>query len=436
MIQKLFKKIREESSFKKYFLNTSWLMGEKIFRIGISALVGVLVVRHLQPEGFGKLSYAISFVTLFSTLSTLGLDNIIIKHLVNDNGARDSYLGTSFILKLFGSVIGTLASIALIFLTNFDNSTRVLVTIISFTLILQSFNVIDYFFQAHVMAKYSVYSLLASVIVSSIFKVMLIILNAPLIYFGFAYTLEAVVLAIGLVLMVQLKQHSITQWRFDARVAKSFIKLSLPLIISGAMVTLYMRIDQVMIKNMLGDVQTGLYSSAVNLSEAWYFIPVALVGSFYPALISAKANIKLFEKRTKQLFALLLAVSLPMALVIALFSNLIITILYGETYEPAAEVLKVHIWSGIFVFLGVASSRWLIIEDLQNYSTVVTAIGAVINIGLNFILLPRIGMVGAAWATLIAYAISGSFGYLLFAKTRRCFSLQLQSIPSLTRWDQ
>ena len=195
------KKIKLSSGFKKYFVNTSWLFFERVIGMAVGLFVGVYVARYLGPANFGLLSYAGSFVGLFAGIATLGLDNIVVRELVKDEKKRDELLGTTFVLKVIGSVlvIGML-TIAIRF-TNNDNFTNLLIFIIAIGTIFQSFNVINCYFQAKVLSKYMVYVQLLSSISCSVIKLLLIYFNMGLIYFAIVTVLQSIVSVSGFIVM-------------------------------------------------------------------------------------------------------------------------------------------------------------------------------------------------------------------------------------------
>jgi O-antigen/teichoic acid export membrane protein len=174
-------------------------------------------------------------------------------------------------------------------------------------------------------------------------------------------------------------------------------------------VSLYMKIDQIMLQNMAGVKEAGAYATVATLSEAWNFIPAVIVTSLFPAILNAKRdNVDRYKKRIQNLYDLMVYLSVPVAIIITFASPLIYK-LYKPEYAYAAPVLSVHIWSGVFVFLGAASSQYLIAENYNTLTFVRTGFGAAINIILNIILIPKMGMMGAAIATLAAYASANFF---------------------------
>jgi O-antigen/teichoic acid export membrane protein len=422
----------KSESFKKYFKNTSWLFTEKIFRLLISFIVTILVIRYLGPEEFGLLSYAISFYGLFAALSILGLETISIRELVRNPGARDSLLGTVFILRLIGGG-GTLVLIALtLLISNEDYFTSLLILILSTSVIFQSFNVIDYYFRAEVKAKYSVYVQLSSVLITSAIKIVLIIIKAPLIYFAVVFSVEFVVAAIGFIIVYKNVGLKLSVGGFHKKIAVKLLKDSWPLILTGVVVSIYMKVDQVMIKYMLNAEQVGYYAASVRLSEAWYFIPIALTNSLFPAIVNAKQiSQEFYNNRMQKLYDILAWMAIAIALPVSFFSKEIINIIFGTQFQAGAPVLAIYIWAGVAVFLGVASTQYLINENFTKLSFLRTFIGMVLNVILNFVLIPIYGIVGAAIATLVSYTIA-TISIMFFKITFHQVLMMLKSMFLIT----
>jgi O-antigen/teichoic acid export membrane protein len=275
--------------------------------------------------------------------------------------------------------------------------------------IIQAFNVIDSYFQSQVQSKYIMQVQISGNLVSAAIKLLFIYFKMPLIWFVYAYTFDFLLLSIGYYFTYQRKQRSIFKWTFSYPLASKLLKYSWPLMVSGIMVSLYMKIDQIMLQNMAGVKEAGAYATVATLSEAWNFIPAVIVTSLFPAILNAKRDdLDRYKKRIQNLYDLMVYLSVPVAIVITFASPLIYK-LYKPEYAYAAPVLSVHIWSGVFVFLGAASSQYLIAENYNTLTFIRTGFGAAINIILNIILIPKMGMMGAAIATLVAYASANFF---------------------------
>jgi O-antigen/teichoic acid export membrane protein len=422
----------DEEAFNKYLKNTGWLMFGRI----LSMIVGFVVTRFLGPISFGDLSFADAFTAIAAAIGALGLDTFVIREIINDPTKKDEILGTSLLLRLTVNLLLIPVSIGLYLLFHHlsdrpGEPLTYVVALLSFAAFFKSFNVIDSYFQSQVQSKYVVQVQNICVIASAVFKIILVYLNVPVIWFAWALVFDGFILAFGLTIRYHSKGFSIFKWHFKKERAKSLLKQSAPLILSAVMVSIYMKIDQVMLKSE-GSAAVGIYSAVAKISEAWYFIPVAIVTSVFPALIHArKTDHARYIKRLQNLYDLLVAISLPVALIITFSSNIIIDIIYDNRFVGAENMLPIHIWSGVFVFLGSASSQFLLAEGFTKISFYRTAVGAIINILLNLWLIPLYAGVGASIATLIACA-SSAFYILLIPKTRQQGIMMLKSLFLIT----
>ncbi len=397
----------------------SWLFFDKILRMGVGLLVSVWIARYLGPEQFGLWSFAIAFAALFGAFATLGLDGIVVRELVRNPAQQNELLGSAFSLKLIGGVITLLVSLVSISLVrNGETLTLWLVGLSAAGFIFQSVNVIDFYFQAKVQSRYTVYAANGAFALMTLVKIALLLTSAPLIAFAWAGLGEVALTAIFLLVAYWANHHSLRKWQYDGRVARQLLKDCWPLLLAGLAVMLYMRVDMVMLQQMVGDREVGIYAAATRLSEMWYFLPGVIVASVSPSIIQCHGtNTALYNNRFKQLYFLMAWLAIGVSLPLSLLSGWIVSIFYGIDFTEAAPVLAIHLWASIAVFLGVASSQYLLAEQLQKISFYRTLIGLVCNIVLNLILIPGMGAKGAAIATVISYFIA-TFSVVFFKSTR------------------
>ena len=415
--------------FRKYFANTSWLLGERVLRMVVSLFVGIYVARYLGPEGFGLLSYTLSFVWLFSSLASFGLDDILVRELVQSPEKRNNLLGTVFWLKVCGTVVMGTAITLVLQLKAEEQQTYWMITLITFGFLFQTTNVVDFYFQSQVQSKFVVRAQAFQLLITSLFKIYLVWNQAELIWFAFALMLDQAVVALLFLIMYRWKIEWFPFFSFTWTQAKKLMRAAGPLIFAGMVVSVYMKIDQVMLKEMLNTKAVGVYAAAVKLCEAWYFVPTAVIASLFPAVIEArKKSEPLYEERVQKLYDLMVWGSVAVALPTTLLADWIILILYGADFQEAADVLRIYIWAGVFVSLGIASSKWLIVENLQRYLIFRTALGALLNVGCNLWLIPIYGIKGAALATLVAQGTAGFLSLSFFKKTRHNFLLAAKSL--------
>lgn len=424
----LFDSALSHQGFRRYFANTSWILAEQLLRLIAELLVGIWVARYLGAEQFGVLSYAIAFVAIFSTIAKLGLDGIVVRELVIEPSQKDKYLGTAFRLK-FGGAFLSIAAVALALqLTSSDYTTKLYVLIIACGMIFQSFEVVAFYFQSQVQAKYISSGKLMQLVLSSLLKIYLVCVDGDLSWFVWVSLVDQITLAAAYFIVYRRQQSGSFIRCFDYMIAKQLLKDSWPLIFSGFVVMIYMRIDQVMIKEMLGDREVGIYSVAVRLSEVWYFIPMVITNSLFPSIINAKKiSEKLYYTRLQRLYSFMVWIAITVAIPTTFLSDWLVAFLYGEAYQGAGEILKIHVWASVFVFLGVASSAWLTSENLQRYAFYRTFSGAVINIVLNLMLIPMYGIMGAVIATVIAQSMAAFVFDVFTEKTRGMFYMKVKA---------
>ncbi|EKO3688405.1 flippase [Vibrio metschnikovii] len=400
--------VLKHQGFLRYFKNTSWLIAEQFLRIIAGLLVGIWVARYLGPQQFGLFSYALAFTAIFAGIAKLGLDGIIVRELINHPDKRDAYLGTAFWLKVMGSIIVMLLMAAVIPFTNNDATTNLFIFIIACGLVFQSFEVVEFYFQSQVLAKLISICKIIQLSLSSVIKIYLVITEAELIWFVLVTTFDALSLAICYFSAYRLQKATVFYTCFNFIIAKRLLKDSWPLVFSSIVVMIYMRIDQIMIKQMLGEYEVGIYSAAIRLSEAFYFIPTIITASLFPAILNAKKiSQELYMLRMQRLYTMMVWTAIIIAIPITIFSDWIVFVLYGNDYSTSADILMIHVWSGIFVFLTVSSGKYLTSEGLTRKIFYRNLSGMILNVMLNFKMIPLYGGVGAALATLASWFLAG-----------------------------
>lgn len=395
------------SRLREYVSNTSWLAFERLFRMAFGLAGWLYVARYLGPENFGLLNYALSFVGLFATVAALGVDQLLLRELVQYPSARATFMGTAAGLRLAGSVAAIVVLSVLLFVIEGGTDDRLLVWIISITLLLQSLGGIESHFAAQVRSRYVVYVQLLQSVLSLILRVALVGFEAPLVWFAVAIALDSVLLYAGLVWVYRRLGGAISEWRFDFGEARRLLQDSWPIIFSGIFITIYLKIDQVMLKLMAGEYEAGIYAAAVKLSETWYFIPAVITTSVFPAIVNArKVGADLYRSRLQGLYDLMTLLSVSLAIVISLISAPVVEWVFGAAFASAGPVLALHVWAGVLVFGSYARQRWVLAENLQGREVWLNLAGAVLNVLFNFALIPAYGAFGAALATLLSYFVA------------------------------
>jgi polysaccharide transporter, PST family len=427
---KTLSKFKSRSGLRAIITNTGWLFADRILRMGASLVVGVWVARYLGVQQYGLFNYALAFVSLFSPIFTLGLDDVVVRHIVRQSSNKEEILGTTFWLKLLGGIASVLVAVGTMFFLGEHETLKIwLVAILGMAGIFRATDTIELWFQSQVQSKYTVIAKNTAFMLNTAIKIALILTKAPLLAFAWVTLAEFAMSAIGLLIVYQAKWSSLWLWRWSSSVAKTLLKESLPLIFSGFAILIFMKIDQVMLGQMIGDSEVGIYSAAVRVSEIWYFIPGAIVSSVAPAIYAAKEKSEsLYYQRIGQLLSLMTCISLAIALPMSFLSDKIIMVMFGSGYAEAGGILAVHIWTSLFVFMGLATSPWFIAEGLNHVSLGKTLFGAILNIVLNLLLIPKYSGLGAAIATIISQAAAAFICNAFDSRTQKIFKIQVRSL--------
>lgn len=427
--KRLLRRLEQRPNLVKILNNIGWLFFDKLFRIGVGLFVGVWVARYLGPEQFGQLNYVIAFVGLFGSIAGLGLNGIVVRDIITNPEKTNTTMGTAFILLVLAALFSIVLSVVTIaWLRPNDNTTLLMVTLLSFGLLFRSSEVTAYWFESQLQSRYTILVENSIFLVMATLKISMIINKAPLILFVWISLIEAILVSIGLIAIYHRKTKQLINWNISIARAKAILSESWPLALSGITIMIYMRIDQIMLGEMIGNDAVGIYSAATKISEMWYFVPMAIVTSLFPSIISAKAkDEKTYNNYMQKIYSILFITSFVIALIIQISSDWIIRNIYGGNFQGAAELLKIHIWTGIFVSMGIASSNWYLSEGLQKLAFYRTLLGAVVNITGNYIFIPLYGATGAALSTLISQISAAYLFDLTHSKTRVAFVMKSAS---------
>lgn len=412
-------------------VNSAWLMADKLVRLGVGLVVWVWLARHVGPEGFGLWNYAIAFTALFGAVATLGMDGVVTRELVRDPARAGVLLGTATGLRLAAGTTAALACVAtMAWLRPGETLPLLLVAANAAMLVLQSSQTIDLYFQARMLPRPAVMAVNAAFLVATLARLGLLAIDAPLAWFAATLLVEGTLAAALLVVAYRGAADRTQRWRFDAGVAALLLRESWPLLLSGLAVMIYMRMDQVMLASMAGDEAVGQFSAALRIAEVWYFVPMALMSAAFPVMMQRReAGGAAYERYVQRLYDGMAWLGIAIAAGTTLIAPWLIETLYGPHFAPAARVLSIQIWAGVTVAMSFVHSRWLLAEGLQRYSLVYTVLGVCVNLGLNLLLIPRLGPEGAAWAT-VATQVGLLPVQLLFPKARRNFVLMLAAIAA------
>jgi O-antigen/teichoic acid export membrane protein len=420
--------IFNHEGFKKYFINTSWLMLDKILRIFLGLFVGVWVARYLGPENYGILSFSMSFVGLFGAFSKLGLDGIIVRNIIQQPEQRDEILGTSLILKLVGSIILVFCVWVALHFTSTSRLEKIIVLVIAFGQLFMSFEIFNFYFQSQVKGKYSGISATLGLLSASLVRIFFILAEFPLIWFAVAVFIENLVKIPFYIYFYKKFGFLVTNFKFSKNTAKNLLSDSWPFIFTGLILMVQAGIDQVMLKEMVDSKEVGLYSVAMRLISFFGFLPVMLKESLFPAIQNAKKHSSdLYKNRLVNFYRLNCLLFFVVAIPIFCVGDDLVVLLYGDDYRESGVLLSLMAVRLFFANMGVARGVFILLEGLMRYSLIPMILGTLANIFLNYCWIPIYGGKGAIFATILSFAITIFVIDCFYKKTRYNVWLQFYS---------
>lgn len=413
---------------RKLLGNSLWLFIDKVVRLLVGLFIGVLVARYLGPERMGIWNYCLAIFTFFIIFPSLGLEYVSPREFVNREGETEKLLNTVLKIKFVGATFGVVFAVLFMgFFKGFSNDLIPLIFILTSGYLFQSVDVIDYYYQARLEQKKSVIVRMVAFLLVSCYKFYLVQSNAPLIYFVASSTIDFFLGALGLMYSFRKAPISIKLMTFDVKLAKDLLRDSLIFSISALVVILYYKVDQIMITELLGDQQNGIYSISIRIYELFTFLPAVLVSSFLPVITQKfKENEVEFRASLKQLYSLVTYMAIAFTIIVWIFGPWFMDLLYGADYKGSGEVLQVIGLGFYFAFMGMANSNYLIVRNLKKFILFKSVIGLLLNIGFNLWLIPKMGIMGAAISSIISNFVST---FLIFALKENHSQLELTLAP-------
>lgn len=429
MLKRLFVEFNSDSTKGKVVRNVFWAVTGKIVTLLSTLIVGIFVARYLGPEQYGLMNYVISIIALFGVLSVFGTSEIIIRELSKNELPKEIILGTSFLTRLSLAVITIFAIGIYLFLSDEDISTSILILIYSASSIFSCFDVIRFYFTSIVQNEYIVKSEIFRTLIGAGIKGVLLLIKAPLWAFIAALTFDFVLIAGGYIIVYRKKVSRLSAWRFDSGFAKNLLKMSFPLLISSAAVIIYQRIDQVMIGKMLDNESLGYFSTAVSFIGIVTFIPSIAVQTIAPILVKMRKEDKLrYRKEAQRMMNITTWTTMIVCITISLLSFYIIRYTYGTEYLNAVPVMRILAFKAVGIALTTMGGQLIIIENIHQVAFIRNILACFVCIGCNYLLIPRWGIVGSAWATIITVMFTGGIANIFIPRYHHIFKMQCKSL--------
>lgn len=414
---------------KKIVNNLLWAVSGKIVNLVGSLVLGIIVARYLGVEQYGLMNYVISYVFLFQTLASFGLDSIEVREEAAGKVPINTIIGTAFWIKVVFGVICIALSIGTAVVMSEDSYTIGLVALYSSYIVFNSFIVIRNYFTSLVQNKYIVLSEIFRTFVGIGIKLTMWAMDCSLTWFVAAFAFDHVLLAGGYISSYRHKIGRLKDWRFSLPYAKFMLKESFPLLLTNAAVIIYQRIDQVMIGSMVGKADVGYFSVAAKFVEVMIFIPATIAHTISPILVQMlDKSREVYIVKAQQYLNITVWVSILCSIGVSVISYWIVLYTFGTEYLPAAAILQVLSFKMVSVALSNGGGIMVIVERLQKWVFFRDVLGCLVCIILNWILLPKYGAMAAAFVAIAANLAAGYVADLLVPAYRHIFRQQTKAL--------
>lgn len=429
LLDKILSKVGASETKKKVFRNLYWAVLGKVVTLLGGLFVGILVARYLGPEQYGLMSYVISYVSLFQIFASFGMEGIEVREMSKEGADVNLILGTVFGIKFVLAIITVILVIGTALIFETDTFTILMISLYSLSIILNRFTVIRSYFTSIVWNEYIVKTEISRTLLGAGIKIILLLIKAPLWAFIAATVFDILLLSMGYVLAYKSKIGSMSLWGYDKNIAKYILKQSFPLMLSGAAVIIYQRIDQVMIGNMIDKESVGQFSVAAKFVEIVLFIPMIISQTVTPILVKLRDQDEKEYKTKIQMFQnVTVWILIFISCIISILSYWIILYTFGNGYILAVPILQVMIFKSIGMALAYTSGQIIIIERKQKNVIYRNILGCIVSIGLNVIFIPKYGVIACAYISVLAALISGFLAHIFIPEYRLLFYSQIKCL--------
>ncbi len=407
--------------------------------MAFSVLFSVWTARTIGADNYGELLFAFSAVSIILTMAGLGMDHYMVQVMSSEQAVGSSYLSSLFGLRLASGLFFSILGCMVLLCSNWDESRIALCLVLGIQIPFVCLNVFHAKLKSRECFTGVAIIQLLSLLISSFVKIWVLLNDEGLIYLGWAISLDVICIALFCAYTAYAKgfvAFPLFQWKWDE--IKVHFKRALFLLVGALSAILYMRVDQIMITEMLGSESTAHYGVAVRLVDSWIPLLSVFVSTALPSLtrkFNAFPNV--FNEEYLKLISRLMKICCGLAVVYFFFGHQLVISVFGNEYRAGAPLCALLVWSLPFVMLSHTSWTYYLQHDLYLIGSIRLFIGAMLNIGLNIILIKSHGLMGCVIATLISYSVSSFFIHAFFSKTRKLFFLQcigMVKILSLNSW--
>ncbi|NPA41724.1 MAG: flippase [Aquificae bacterium] len=403
------------------FENIAWYLLPKLINISIGTYTLILIANYLGAYEFGKLSYVLAVVSIITPIASLGVDNVLVREFVV-NVHKGEVFFSAFLLRLIFSIVAFILFCIYFLLYDYNNYILIAI-VVSFSIIFEAVNIGRFYLQAIQAPKLSEGAETLSLLITNLLRVIGVLIKKDTLYFASLYSIQKIALFIlTLIFIFFFKKMNIKGLRFSFPLTKKILSSAVFLILSHISMIIYLKVDLIMVKHMLGEKFVGIYTVSTRFIEIWYLIFHAFISFIFPRILNYKQQDKnMFMAKVQGYYSVIALLSYAVVAINLFILPYIITTLFSYEYKQSVAVLNILSFAIIFTTSGMLWARWLIAENLEKYGFLFNTFGTIINIILNFFLISIYGIEGAAISTLISSIVANYVSHILVKETRVSF---------------
>ena len=412
----------------KIFTNAQWIIVCRIVRALIQLVVGMLSARYLGPTNYGLVDYAAAITAFALPVMQLGMDSVLVQEYLEHPDKNGQIMGTQLVMNLFSALVCMAGVTAFVAVANPGETVTITVCVLySTSLLFQAVEMLQYWFQAKLLSKYSSMAMLCAYLAVSAYKIYLLVSGKSVYWFALSHAVEYG--ATGILLLAAYHKVGQQKLHFSWSLMGKLFAKSKHYILAMLMVVVYNRVGSILITQMHGEQENGYYATAVACTCITGFVFTAIIDTARPVVLeSRKRSQEAFEKNVSRVYAMTTWLALAQSVGITLFAGLIIRILYGADYLPAVPVLQILIWNSAFSYMGYVRNIWILGEEKHSYLWIINLCGAVVSVVLNLGLIPIWGACGAALASVLVQIFTNFIMGFLLKPIRQNNKLLLQGM--------
>lgn len=393
----------------------------------INLMIGLLTARYLGPSNYGVISYVASVVAFALPIMQLGLKQTLVKEFIQSPKQEGQILGTALAINVLSSILCMIGCVTFVAFVDAGEKETILICLLySLTLLFQATEMTQYWFQSKLLSKYPSIATLCSYIAIAMYKMYLLITQKSVVWFSLSNVLDYFLVSV--ILMVMYRKVGGQRLCINWKLGQQMLSRSKYYIIPSLMVMIFQHTDRIMIKMMIGEAETGMYSAAITCIGITGFVFAAVIDSARPVILEMKEkDQELYETRVTQLYSIITCMSLAQSIGMTLLAKPLVWLLYGPEYTKSASILSVAVWYITFGYYGMVRNIWILAEEKQKHLTGINVAGAAANVILNLCLIPHLGAIGAALASLITQFFTNVIIGFIFKPIRRNNYLMIKS---------